>query len=146
MNRKYEEFCEKFHIQELTILETKHWVWSVRPMQPTIGCGILSMKRPAGAVSEMTEEEGADMVRMIRVIERTLTKTFHYQRVHYILYMLEDFHVHYHVLPRYDSERIFQERAYTDTAWPGLPSLVSDPVPEETLYALRDFLRENAER
>lgn len=145
-NQNYKNFREKFRIEELAVLETEHWVWSVRPMQPTIGCGILSMKRPAEAVSEMTEEEGADMTHMIRVIEKVLQEAFGYQRIHYILYMLEDFHVHYHVIPRYDSEKIFEGQVYVDSTWPKLPALVSEPIPAETLYALRDFLRENAEK
>lgn len=49
----------------------------------------------------------------------TLREVFHYQRVHYILYMLEDFQVHYHVLPRYDSEPMFEGQAFVDEAWPG---------------------------
>lgn len=144
MTKNYTDFRNKFRIAELTILETEHWVWSVRPMQPTIGCGVLSMKRPCEAVSDMTEEEGADMTRILKIIEETLKKAFSYDRIHYILYMLEDYHVHYHVLPRYAAPRGFAGVTYEDPTWPKLPALASDPVPAETLQALAAHLRELA--
>ena len=35
------EFKNKFRVEDLKIFESKHWAWSLRPHQATLGAGIL---------------------------------------------------------------------------------------------------------
>jgi diadenosine tetraphosphate (Ap4A) HIT family hydrolase len=37
--------------------------------------------------------------------------------------MMVDHHVHYHVIPRYESESEFEGLKWTDNGWPALPIL-----------------------
>ncbi len=45
MNIDMINFKEKFSLDELTVCESEFWVWSVRKVQPTIGSGVLSLKK-----------------------------------------------------------------------------------------------------
>ncbi len=44
------EFHEKFRVPELEVVSSAHWTWSVRPVQTTLGAGILSLNRFADVV------------------------------------------------------------------------------------------------
>ena len=54
------EFHDKFQVPELEVLRGDHWTWSVRPAQPTLGAGILSLNRFATSLGDLSAEEGAD--------------------------------------------------------------------------------------
>ena len=66
----FSKFREKFRVEELKLFETKHWVWSLRPVQVTLGSGVLSLKRPCSFFSQLEEAEFCDL----QVIMRHRTK------------------------------------------------------------------------
>ena len=143
MSKNFENFNEKFIINDLIILETEYWRWSVRPIQCTAGAGVLSLKRAAETMSELTEKEGADLINITKIIESTLKKAFHAEKMNYIMLMMVDFHVHYHVVPRYSSDIVFAEHVFKDLGWPKPPVLDANPVNKDTLIAIRDYLKAN---
>lgn len=143
MSKNFTDFEEKFRLPELVIAETEYWRWSVRPIQSTIGAGILSAKRPVEAFSEMTENESADLGTMIKIIEDTLKTTFGYKRINYLMLMMVDFHVHFHVIPRYDHDIEFSDITWKDKGWPTPPILDAESVSDNVLFAVRDELRRN---
>ena len=141
MTANFDSFNAKFNVDELLITETEYWRWSVRPVQCTAGAGILSLKRPAEAMSELTEAEGADLVRLIKTIEATLRAAFGQEKMNYIMLMMVDFHVHYHVVPRYSNDVKFAAHTFKDLGWPKPPVLDAEDVGNETLVGIRDYLR-----
>jgi diadenosine tetraphosphate (Ap4A) HIT family hydrolase len=42
--------------------------------------------------------------------------------------MMVDPHVHFHVLPRYEKTRVFDDTDFPDPGWPGVPDLKSTPT------------------
>lgn len=143
MSFNFDNFKSKFKLPELVILETDYWVWSVRPVQATLGAGILSLKRAAESFSDITEDEGRDLAKIIKMIENTLNKSFGYQRINYLMLMMVDYHVHFHVIPRYESEKEFAGIKWSDKGWPKPPVLDAELVEEKVLYEIRDFLQAN---
>jgi diadenosine tetraphosphate (Ap4A) HIT family hydrolase len=138
------EFHDKFHVPELEVLRGDHWTWSVRPAQPTLGAGILSLNRFATSLGDLSAEEGADLVRVVAVIEGALGRFSGPERMNYLMLMMVDAHVHFHVLPRYAEVRERVGQQMRDPAWPGPPMLADDVNlgGDETLLAIRDSLRE----
>jgi len=136
MNTHYSNFAEKFKIDSLSIFETDFWRWSLRPVQVTIGAGILSLKRAEEHFSGITEDESKDLIMIVRVIEKTLTKLFGYQRINYLMLMMVDFQVHYHVIPRYDKEITYIGKTWIDNDWPKPPTVTGTPTDSETLEKL----------
>lgn len=124
--RTLEEFRVKFRVEELKILENRAWTWSVRPGQPTLGSGVLSLNRHAGKFSDVSADEMKDMTELVGAIEGTLKAAFDHQIMNYLMLMMVDHHVHYHVIPRYGAVRTFAGREWVDNGWPALPVIADN--------------------
>lgn len=116
-----EEFRAKFKVKELLVLETKSWSWSVRPDQPTLGSSILSLNRHALHLSDVSQPEMSELTDIISAIEGKINSTFNHNIMNYLMLMMVDHHVHYHVIPRYDGVREFAGLQWLDNGWPALP-------------------------
>ena len=140
--RTLEEFRAKFRVEELKILENGSWTWSVRPGQPTLGAGILSLNRHAGKFSDVSAEEMKDLAEMVGTLEVTIKQAFDHTIMNYLMLMMVDHHVHYHVIPRYEGTRSFAGREWVDNGWPALPVLGDSQHPDdpELLQLIREKL------
>jgi diadenosine tetraphosphate (Ap4A) HIT family hydrolase len=137
------EFNEKFRVKELTIHETEFWVWSLRPVQATLGAGVLSAKRHHARLSDLEEAEFSDMHSVVQTIEGTLDQTFKLDGLNYLMLMMVDKHVHYHVLPRYADTAYFEGMSFPDPGWPGPPVLDVDATATETLNLILSQMKSN---
>lgn len=113
-----EDFKRKFLVKELLIFEGEFWNWSLRPKQPTIGSSIVSLKRHATTVSDITSEEWNELLYIFKLIEERCKKVFSHNVINYLMLMLVDKQIHYHVLPRFDSSTDFNGYLYDDKFWP----------------------------
>lgn len=138
---EFDSFKEKFRVDELLIYESEHWTWSLRPLQPTMGAGILALKRYAESFSEITEEEGKDLSVIIKVIEERLKQAFEYDKINYLMLMMVDPHVHFHIIARYQEPKEFAGVTLQDKGWPGPPSLEADKHSDQFLFAIQDKLK-----
>lgn len=135
------DFRNKFKLQELKIYETKYWIWSLRPHQATLGSGILSLKRECTMFGELKPEEYSDLGNIIKVIEATLKGSFNYDIINYLMLMMVDKQVHYHVIPRYEKEVIQFEKTWIDSSWPGVPNLAGDTLESKELYKICAYIQ-----
>jgi diadenosine tetraphosphate (Ap4A) HIT family hydrolase len=129
-------FRVKFRIEELRILDTAHWTWSVRTAQPTLGASVLSLRRPAAAFAEVSPAEMADLAVAVAAVEERTRRAFSFDKINYLMLMMVDPHVHFHVLPRYATARRFADLEWTDAGWPGVPSLAAEPAARDLLAAI----------
>ena len=141
--RTLEAFRAKFRVEELKVLENRSWTWSVRPGQPTLGAGILSLNRHAGKFSAVTPDELADLAELVSAVEGTIKVAFDHQIMNYLMLMMLDHHVHYHVIPRYESVRTFAGREWVDNGWPALPVIADSQHANEPdlLHHIQEKLR-----
>ena len=114
-------FRSKFQVNELIIARTPAWSWSVRPNQPTLGAGILSLNRYALHFSDVTPSEMTELGELIRILEKAVKSEFNHDIMNYLMLMMVDRHVHFHVIPRYDGSRHFTGLEWIDNGWPVLP-------------------------
>ena len=135
------EFQQKFRTAEVLITEFDHWLWTVRAVQSTVGAGVLSLKRYASQFGELSAEEAAELADASKAIEAALQATFQPDKMNYLMLMMVDPHVHFHVLPRYAEPRSFAEIEWKDTGWPGIPVLGGEASTDEVLHTIRDRLR-----
>jgi diadenosine tetraphosphate (Ap4A) HIT family hydrolase len=136
------DFKNKFRIEDLKIYETDYWIWSLRPHQATLGSGILSLKRQCGTFSELKQEEHCDLNRMIKVIEKSLSELFNYDVINYLMLMMFDKQVHFHVIPRYAKEVDFFGDKWRDESWPGIPSLLGEILDIEKLKIISLYIKD----
>ena len=139
-------FRTKFQVAELLIRANDSWTWSVRPAQATLGCGVLSLNRHAARFSEVSRDEMADLSELLRRAEQALAATFAFQAINYLMLMMVDHHVHFHVIPRYPTSRQFAGLDWVDPGWPALPVLGEQQYADQpgVLLQIRDVLREAA--
>ena len=117
------ETIRKFGWPDTLLTEFDHWVVLLRRAQPTAGALILAAKSSALAFGELPPGAHAELEPITRMIERALKEVVDYQRINYLMLMMVDPHVHFHVLPRYEGERTVAGITFTDAGWPGQPDL-----------------------
>jgi len=117
---------EKFGYPDTLIREYEHWVVLLRPAQATLGALILACKDDASRFSDITPAAFTEMGQVVGDIERALTSLFEYQKLNYLMLMMVDPDVHYHVLPRFDSDQTYAGATFTDPGWPGPPNVGHD--------------------
>ncbi len=131
----------KFGYPGSTVAETEHWLVLVRPQQVTFGSLVLVCKEPALAFSELSVAAFADLKAVIAGVESTLSGLVAYTRINYLMLMMVDRDVHFHVIPRYEGLREHEGRSYPDAGWPGPPALSSAiALDEEAVAGLADVL------
>ncbi len=120
------EFEQKFRVHELAIVQTDHWTWSLRPVQSTVGAGVLSLNRFSNSFADLRSEEAADLALIVPQIEGALQRWSQPDRMNYLMLMMVDAHLHFHVLPRYAKPRTLAGQEWVDSAWSGPPSLTDN--------------------
>lgn len=133
-----EEFREKFRTEELAVYRNDAWTWSVRPAQPTLGSGVLSLNRLAPSLADVTADEMALLADAVAKIEMAVGRAFEHQIMNYLALMMVDHHVHYHVVPRYDRPTDYGGRQWVDNGWPAFPVL-SDAQHDDDASLLGDI-------
>jgi diadenosine tetraphosphate (Ap4A) HIT family hydrolase len=126
----------KFGYPNTLVAETAEWLILLRPQQPTLGSLVLVHRSEATAFSELPAVAFADLKVAITGIETLLRARVDYARINYLMLMMVDPHVHFHVIPRYEIPRVHHGQTYADAGWPGQPALASHvALSEEEAHA-----------
>ncbi|KEQ55259.1 HIT family protein [Sphingobium chlorophenolicum] len=116
---------EKFGFPATLIADFGHWVVLLRPAQPTLGALVLAAKSDAMAFGDLPAEAHAELATVTKAIESALAQAVGYEKINYLMLMMVDPHVHFHVLPRYEGSREHAGILVPDAGWPGQPDLGS---------------------
>lgn len=118
--------AKKFGYPRNLAAETAKWLVLVRPQQPTFGSLVLVCKEEAGAFSQLSAAAFADLKTAIDGIEGLLKDAVAYEKINYLMLMMVDPDVHFHVIPRYEGERTHGGHTFRDAGWPAQPNLASN--------------------
>jgi diadenosine tetraphosphate (Ap4A) HIT family hydrolase len=133
---------EKFGYPGTLLKEYDHWVVLLRPAQATLGALILACRDEAKQFSDISREAFTELADAVSDIERALAKLFDYKKLNYLMLMMVDPDVHFHVLPRYEAEQSFAGATFTDPGWPGPPNVGHDNAADaNATAALLDALK-----
>jgi diadenosine tetraphosphate (Ap4A) HIT family hydrolase len=114
---------EKFGYPATLLREFEHWLVLLRPAQVTLGSLVLAAKSDATAYGELPREAFAEQADVVTAVERGLSDFCRYERINYLMLMMVDPHVHFHVIPRYSAPREWNGIEFPDAGWPGPPQL-----------------------
>jgi diadenosine tetraphosphate (Ap4A) HIT family hydrolase len=129
----------KFGYPDSLIREFEHWVVLLRPAQVTLGSLVLVSKSDATAFGQLPPGAHAELAVVTKEIEATLHSELAYEKINYLMLMMVDPNVHFHVFPRYSGSRAVEGISIGDAAWPGPPDLKSSAaLPVEALDRLRE--------
>jgi diadenosine tetraphosphate (Ap4A) HIT family hydrolase len=116
---------EKFGYPATLVREYEHWVVLLRPEQVTLGSLVLAAKSDATAYGDLPPEAFAEKAEVIAAIERSLRSFVQFEKINYLMLMMVDPNVHFHVIPRYSEPRVRLNVAFVDEGWPRAPRLDS---------------------
>ena len=113
----------RFGYPQTLIREYDHWLVLLREPQATLGALILCEKSDATEFSALSGEAYEEMGAVVTDIERALKAAFAYEKINYLMLMMVDPHVHFHVIPRYGEPQSFGGATFEDPGWPRVPNL-----------------------
>lgn len=132
----------KFGFPDTLVAEAGGWAALVRPHQLTLGAMVLVCQEPVGAFGQVSAAGFAGLGRMVTCTEAALKAAFSYDKINFVMLMMVDPDVHFHVVPRYASERMLAGQVFRDNYWPKPPDL-TQPAPQapEVLAAIRERIK-----
>ncbi len=142
------ETIRNFGYPNTLVHEFGYWVVLARAAQPTLGSLILAAKCDATAFSDLPAEAHAELKQVTASIEAALAIAVSFAKINYLMLMMVDPHVHFHVLPRYEGTREwsasgYEKREFVDVGWPKVPELGhAVTLKGDELGQLVDWLKE----
>ena len=132
----------KFGAPDTCIHTYSSWLVLLRPAQVTLGALVLVAREPVTAFSRISEAGFTELARVTHDVEVVLSHLFDYDKLNYLMLMMVDPHVHFHVVPRYAAERRYGGEVFSDNAWPGPPDLAqNNRIDGKVFDCLRDDLK-----
>ncbi len=117
--------AEKFGYPDSCVKSFEHWHVLVRPAQPTLGSLVLVCSDPVAQFGNISPEASRELQVATSQIERVLGEAFQFDKINYLMLMMVDPDVHFHVLPRYESNRCYEGLTFVDGSWPGPPDITA---------------------
>jgi len=114
---------EKFGYPATLVREFEHWMVLARPAQVTLGSLVLAAKSGVTAYSALPREAFAEQADAVAALETALAAFVAYERINYLMLMMVDPNVHFHVIPRYSKECSWGDIQFPDAGWPAPPRL-----------------------
>jgi diadenosine tetraphosphate (Ap4A) HIT family hydrolase len=125
----------KFGFPDTLVAETALWSVLVRPQQVTLGSLVLVCREPVTAFGEASPEAFADLQVAVARVERVLRDFMAYEKINYLMLMMVDPDVHFHIIPRYAGQREHAGLTFPDAGWPGPPALAQAVQPDAAVLA-----------
>ena len=115
----------KFGYPHTLVAESAHWWVLARPRQVTLGSLVLVCKQPVTAFGQVSAAGFNDLHAVIARAEPVLKGFVAYERINYLMLMMVDPDVHFHVIPRYGVTRDYEGISLPDASWPNPPNLAA---------------------
>lgn len=133
---------EKFGYPAALIAEYEHWLVLLRPQAATLGSMVLAARSDATAYAALPAAAFAEQAQVIADIESVLERAIGFEKINYLMLMMVDPHVHFHVIPRYGEARTRDGVSYPDAGWPKLPDLgAARALSDEEIAAQAGWLK-----
>jgi diadenosine tetraphosphate (Ap4A) HIT family hydrolase len=114
--------------------EYRHWCVLLRPAQVTLASLVMVCKSHETQFSAISDEAFAEMSQVTKDIEANLAAFRKWDKINYLMLMMVDRHVHFHVIPRYGDDQVFEGTVFADAGWPAVPQLGKGVTPEPAVF------------
>jgi len=139
---KMKGILNTFNFENLLIKDYQNWYLLLRNSQITLGSLVLIEKHFHTKLSDISDESFEEFGEIVREIELVIEELFGYEKINYLMLMMKDNEVHYHIIPRYSSTRIFDSLIFNDFGWPGLPDLKNcNDIEMDTKLKIKDLIK-----
>lgn len=117
------ETIKKFGYPETLVRDYDHWVVLLRPAQVTLGSLIVAAKSEAKDFGDLSPDHFAELKTVTTDVSALLANLISHQKLNWLMLMMVDPHVHFHLIPRYEGKREWMGLNFEDKSWPGPPAL-----------------------
>lgn len=117
------DILKKFKFKNNKIKCYKNWFLLLRENQLTLGSLVLIEKSFQTNLSKVKKKSFEELHLIISDIEKILKNLFNYKKINYLVLMMADKEVHFHIIPRYSKNIIFENLTFYDYGWPKVPNL-----------------------
>ena len=128
------ETLKTFGYPQTLVHEYAHWCVLLRPAQVTLGSLVLICKEDVTQLADISDAAFGEMKQVVSDIETGLKGFRAWQKINYLALMMVDPHVHFHVIPRYDTDQAFSGTVFRDAGWPAVPQLAQALTPEPEVF------------
>lgn len=151
VRRGVHAIVQKVH-EPNVIFETKYWRVILTDEQTYLGRSIIYLKRPAGDLNELTQDEQDDLFFMMRTLEHAIRNAFDARLFNWGCLMNHGYRikpytpmVHWHMRPRYDHPVEFAGRIFIDPNFgshyhESADSRIPDDVRQKVIAEIRKHL------
>ena len=123
------------------IREYEFWTVLANFKQPTLGANLIVLNRHTPKLSAMTEDENYEYLHVVTAVENALDQAFQPNMVNHLMLANTVNHVHYHVVPRYQQEKVFAGNRWIDENYGTIPKLKVSEKPQEIITAVIEELQ-----
>jgi diadenosine tetraphosphate (Ap4A) HIT family hydrolase len=116
---------QTFGHPDTLVADLGEWIVLLRPRQVTLGALVLAAAHDATAFGDLPTAHFSALSAAVARVERALKETLHCDKLNYLMLMMVDPHVHFHVIPRYAKPATFLGQTYADPFWPKPPDITS---------------------
>jgi diadenosine tetraphosphate (Ap4A) HIT family hydrolase len=135
---------DKFKYPHSLVKEYEQWEIYLRHNHVTLGSLVLICKSGETSFHQISEVAFAELKQITTEIESTLKSLWDYDKINYLMLMMGDPEVHFHVIPRYKEPREFEGIQIVDKGWPKTPDLLEPyTLSDEQFIQLRDHLKKH---
>tara|TARA_R110000772_G_scaffold95470_1_gene193787 strand:+ start:3851 stop:4285 length:435 start_codon:yes stop_codon:yes gene_type:complete len=113
----------KFGYPATLIREYDHWMVLLRPAQVTLGSLVVAAKSDAQDFGDLSPDHFSELKTVTADVSSTLRDLVSHEKLNWLMLMMIDPHVHFHLIPRYEGTREWAGQVFEDKAWPGPPAL-----------------------
>ncbi len=125
--------CELNEENPTFIKDFEFWTLLVNYMQPTLGSNLIVLNRHVSNLSDLTEKESLEHLKIVKELEEVLRNSFNPEKIDYLMLANVVEHIHYHVVPRYRKPKFFQGYKWEDKNYGHIPKLSSDKKSQQIL-------------
>lgn len=114
MTREPCVFCDRQIVPTDYVCSWSFWQVIMNRNQDYLGKVMLVLVRHETDITSLTEAEQAEFWQLLTVVRGALSTLFQPDHFNYAFLMNGDRHVHFHVIPRYATDREFAGLIFTD--------------------------------
>ncbi|NKB81552.1 MAG: HIT family protein [Nitrospirales bacterium] len=135
---------KKFGAPGTQIKTFGRWTMLLRPTQVTLGSLVLICAEPATQFSQLSQDAFTELHTVTREIEQGLERAFAFDKINYLMLMMVDPDVHFHIFPRYADPKNFEGHEFLDHSWPGPPDLTrTNPTSPDLHQVIITHIQQN---
>ena len=136
------ETLRRFGYPQSEVAAYEHWSVLVRPEQVTACSLVLCARSDVTRFGALPDGAHQELARTTADIESALDAAVSFEKINYLMLMMVDPQVHFHVFPRYEGTRTVCEMTFADAGWPRAPAMAEPTALDDAgLAALVSHLR-----